>query len=82
MKPWSTLGCSFLDFAMPVWFFRHWYPHGFSIRCSYRGQMFWSIFFFGYIALKIGFALPKGMEEDLVVAGLVAGVGLRWRFLG
>ncbi len=35
------------------------------------------VFFFGYIALKIGFALPKGMRKrDLVVAGLVAGVGL------
>ncbi|MEG2405810.1 MAG: Na+/H+ antiporter NhaA [Clostridiales bacterium] len=35
------------------------------------------IFIFGYLAAKIGFSLPKGMGvRDLVVAGLVAGVGL------
>ncbi len=35
------------------------------------------VYFFGFIAAKIGFALPKGMRKrDLLVAGLVAGVGL------
>lgn len=35
------------------------------------------IFLFGYVADKIGFGLPKGMgRRDLLVAGLVAGIGL------
>ncbi|MDO4541370.1 MAG: Na+/H+ antiporter NhaA [Bacillota bacterium] len=35
------------------------------------------IFLFGYIADKIGCSLPKGMgHRDLLVAGLVAGIGL------
>ena len=74
---WSTLGCSFLDFAMPVWFFSAiGIPTVLVSVALIVGKCF-GVFFFGYIALKIGFALPKGMRKrDLVVAGLVAGVGL------
>ncbi len=35
------------------------------------------VFIFGYVAIKIGFALPNGMgKRDLLVIGSVAGIGL------
>ena len=48
-KPVVDFGMFFFGLCNAgVVFFRHWYPHGFSIRCSYRGQMFWSIFLWIY----------------------------------